>query len=215
LRVVSSPEGQERSLAPADIRHPIFQPFGATAASLGLVRFRRAAQIGGRGCQTLAQFTSGDAAVIDCSAGEGRAIVVASDLNNRWNDFPLHSTFVPFLHETVRYLSRAGAPASEYLVGEVPAGVPPVPGIVTIQGASTGRARRVVVNVDPRESDPTRMSVDEFQSAVTHLKGGGAAGDDAKPAGADQEGRQRFWQYLLAVMMVTLAVEGLVASRTG
>jgi len=205
-------DGEEGSLAPADIRHPIFQPFGPTAASLGLVRFNRTARIGGSGCQTLAKFTSGDAAVIDCGAGDGRAIVVASDLNNRWNDFPLHATFVPFLHETVRYLSRAGARANEYLVGDVPAGVPPAPGIVTIQDASKTRAHRIAVNVDPRESEPARISVDEFQAAVAHLKDAGAV--EAHVAVADREDRQHLWQYLLAVMMVALAVEGVVASRT-
>ena len=50
---------QPLSLAPADIRHPIFQSFGPAAASLGLVRFERAATISASGCQTLAKFTSG------------------------------------------------------------------------------------------------------------------------------------------------------------
>ena len=214
VQVVASPESRDESLAPADIRHPIFQPFGPAAASLGLVRFNRAARIGGPGCQTLAKFTSGDAALIDCGSGQGRAIVLASDLDNRWNDFPLHAAFVPFLHETVRYLSSAGARAGEYLVGDVPAGVPPAPGIVTMPDSSKTRPRRVVVNVDPRESEPARMSVDEFQAAVAHLKDGGAAANNASVAATDEEGRQHLWQYLLGVMMVALALEGVVASRT-
>jgi hypothetical protein len=200
------------SLAPADIRHPIFQPFGPSAASLALVTFRQATQIGGPGCQTLAKFTSGNAAVIDCAASQGRAIVVASDLNNQWNDFPLHATFVPFLHETVRYLSNAGARAGEYLVAEVPAGVPQAPGIVSIPDSNAARPRRVAVNVDPRESEPARLSVEEFQAAVAPLKDAGAVG--ARVAVTDQESRQHLWQYLLAVMLIALAVEGVVASRT-
>ena len=174
--------------------------------------FRQVARVAGSGCQLLARFTTGEAALIDCPAGEGRALVLASDLNNRWNDFPLHATFVPFLHETVRYLSRAGARANEYLVGDVPAGVPPVPGIVTIQDASKTGAHRIAVNVDPRESEPGRISADAFQAAVAHLKDAGAV--EAHVAVADREDRQHLWQYLLAVMMVALAVEGVVASRT-
>jgi hypothetical protein len=214
VQVVAVPESRDESLAPADIRHPIFQPFGPAAASLGLVRFNHAARIGGPGCQTLAKFTSGDAALIDCGSGQGRAIILASDLNNRWNDFPLHATFVPFLHETVRYLSSAGARTGEYLVGDVPAGVPPAPGIVTMPDSSKTRPRRVVVNVDPRESEPARISVAEFQAAVAHLKDQGAAANSANVAAADQEGRQHLWQYLLGVMLVALTVEGTVASRT-
>src|SRR5262249_58353162 len=95
------------ALAPADVRHPIFRAFGAEVASLGLVSFRSAARIGGSTCQTLAKFTSGSAAVVDCSSGDGHAIVVASDLNNQWNDFPLRASFVPFVQETVRYLSSS------------------------------------------------------------------------------------------------------------
>jgi aerotolerance regulator-like protein/VWA domain-containing protein len=207
-------ERASQSLAPADVRHPIFQAFGPTVASLGLVRFSRAARISGSGCQTIAKFTSGHAAAIDCGAGEGRAIVLASDLNNRWNDFPRHATFVPFLHETVRYLSSARAHGTEYLVGEVPDGLPATPGIVTIPEARNGgasRARRVVVNVDPRESEPARISVDEFQTAVAHLKDSGAV--EAHVAAADQENRQHLWWYLLAGMLAALVAEGVVASR--
>ena len=110
--------------------------------------------------------------LIDCTAGDGHAIVLASDLDNRWNDFPLRSSFVPLVHEMVRYLSTPGDRAAEYVVGDVPAGVPPVPGVVAApspRGANV-RPRKVVVNVDSRESDPSRISPDEFQAVVTQLR---------------------------------------------
>ncbi len=202
------------TLAPADLRHPIFRAFGAEVASLGLVTFRTAARIGGSACQTLAKFTSGDAAVIDCTAGDGHAVVVASDLNNQWNDFPLRASFVPFVHETVRYLSTASDRGGEYVVGDVPAGVPPVPGVVSAPSpsGSNTRARRVVVNVDSRESDPSRISADEFQAAVTQLKDAGATETRASVTG--QESTQHLWQFLLASMIAMLAVEGIVAARS-
>ena len=70
----------------------------------------------------------------------------------------------------------------------------------------------MAVNVDPRESEPARISADEFLAAVAPLKDAGAV--EARVAAADQESRQHIWQYLLAVMLVALAVEGVVASRT-
>jgi hypothetical protein len=215
LRVVAPEErgnAESRSMVPADVRHPIFQPFGPATGSFGLVRFTRAARLSASGCQTLAKFTSGEAAVIDCPIGDGRAIVMASDLNNRWNDFPLHATFVPFLHETVRYLSNAHVKSSEYLVGEVPSGVTAAPGIVTIPATGTSRPRRVAINVDPAESEPARISVDEFGSAISRLKEAGAA--DARNVELSRESTQHLWQYVLAAMMVVLAVEGVVARRT-
>ena len=200
----------QQSLAPADIRHPIFQPFGPAAGSLGLVRFSRAATIVAAGCQTLATFTSGEPAAIDCAIGRGRAIVIASDLNNHWNDFPLHATFVPFLHEAIRYLSSARSRAGEYVVSEVPAGVPPAPGIVTIgDAAGSGRA---VINVDPAEADPARISPAEFDAAIARLKDAGVT--EARSVEADRESPQHLWQYVLAAMMVVLAAEGVVAART-
>jgi Aerotolerance regulator N-terminal/von Willebrand factor type A domain len=210
-----NPAATPWTIAPADVRHPIFQAFGAELASLGLVAFRTAARINGSTCQTLAKFTSGDAAVVDCAAGDGRAVVVASDLNHRWNDFPLRASFVPFIHETVRYLSRSSVRGGEYLVGDRPAGVPPVPGVVTVpssRGFAADRARTIVVNVDARESDPTRMSEAEFQAAVTPLKDAGAM--ETRTSLTEREGRQRLWQILLALMIATLAVEGVVAARS-
>jgi hypothetical protein len=213
---LTTPDEQDRRssepqrLAPADVRHPVFEAFGPAAGSFGLVRFDRVARISGSGCQTLAKFTSGDAALIDCPIGDGRTLVLASDLNNQWNDFPLHATFVPFLQEAVRYLA-AGRRANEYLVGEVPSGVAPEPGLVTIR-EDAGRSRRVAVNVDPAESDPTRISGDEFAAAVLRLKEAGTI--EAQAAEVVRESGQHLWQYLLTAMLVALAAESLVAGRT-
>jgi hypothetical protein len=216
LRIVTvnGTRPEPRTLAPTDVRHPVFQPFAGNAATLGLVTFQNASRIGGTGCQTLARFTTGDTALIECPSGDGRTLVLASDLDNRWNDFPLHATFVPFLHEVVRYLASARAHASEYLVGDAPAGVKRAPGIVALAdpAAAAGATRRIAVNVDPREADPTRISVEDFQSAVTRLKAAG--GVEARVEARQQEDRQHLWQYALALMAVLLAAEGLLAART-
>jgi aerotolerance regulator-like protein/VWA domain-containing protein len=202
-----------RALAPADVRHPVFQAFAANPAVLGLVTFDTVARIGGSACQTLARFTTGDAAVIECPAGDGRALVLASDVGNRWNDFPLHATFVPFAHEVVRYLATARVHASEYLVGDAPAGVPRRPGVFTLAGAGqSAPARRVAVNVDPREADPSRLSVDEFLSAVTRMKDAGLS--PVRVEARQQEDEQHLWQYLLAIMTIALALEGVIAAKT-
>ena len=201
---------EARALAPTDVRHPVFQPFAGSAATLGFVNFQTAVRIAGSACQTLARFTTGEPALLECPSGDGRALVFASDLNNRWNDFPLHATFVPFLHEVVRYLASTRAHASEYFVGAAPAGVRRTPGLATIDAA--GVQRRIAINVNPREADPARISVEDFQSAVTRLKSEG--GVEARVEARQQEDRQHLWQYALALMAVLLAVEGLLAART-
>jgi hypothetical protein len=204
-----------RRLIPADGRHPVFQAFQGNAAALGLVVFERIAAVAGSECQTLARFSTGEAGLIECAAGEGRILVLASDVNNRWNDFPRHATFVPFMHEAMQYLAGRRPGGNEYVIGDVPRGVMPVPGIIDVSGDLSGgepRSRLAAVNIDPRESDPTRMSPDDFQSTVTRLK------EAAQPATRletrQQEERQHLWQYVLLLTILTLAAEGLVASRT-
>lgn len=213
VAVASNAVAEPRSLAPADIRHPMFQPFRPNPAALGLVTFHRVARISGSRCQTIARFTTGEDAMLDCSTGERRVLVFGSDLDDQWNDFPLHSTFVPFLHQALRYLTSSRSRAGEYLIGAAPAGVPRRPGAAVLPATPDGRpSRAVVVNVDPREGDPTRMSAEEFVSAIARVKGAGVPASRVETA--QQEDRQHLWQYLLVLMVAVLAVEGIVASRT-
>jgi len=139
---------------------------------------------------------------------------MASDLNNRWNDFPLHATFVPFVHEVVRFLASSRPHALDYLIGDAPPGVPRVPGIAMLDSTARGAGgvRAIAVNVDPRESDPARLSIDDFQSAVTRLKDTG--GVETRGEARQQEDQQHLWQYALAAMAILLAAEGVLAART-
>ena len=132
----------------------------------------------------------------------------------RWRALSaLHATFVPFVHEAVRYLASARAHASDYLVADAPAGVKKAPGFATIgDGRASGTTRRIAVNVDPREADPARLSVEEFTSAVTQLKDAGAS--EARVEARQQEDRQHLWQYAMAFMALLLVAEGLLAART-
>jgi hypothetical protein len=153
----------------------------------------------------------GDPALVDCAHGEGRVLVLASDLDNRWNDFPLHATFVPFVHALVRYLGSARSAASAFLIGDQSSPVHvDAPGVKSIE--INGASRLVAVNVDARESDPARMSADEFRAAITRMKEPGTS--FIRPETREQEARQHIWQYLLMVMVAVLVMESLVARRT-
>jgi hypothetical protein len=94
----------------------------------------------------------------------------------------------------------------------VPAGVPAVPGVAAFGGVSGAAPGLVAVNVDPVESDSSRLSVDEFQTAVTRLKDLAVAEQDVEAR--QQEERQHLWQYVLALMIGMLMVESVVATRT-
>src|SRR5262245_10287689 len=198
-----------RALAPADVRHPVFRALGGRS-SLGLVKFKQIGTIRATACPTLAQFTTGEPAIVDCDIAAGRAVVLASDLDNRWNDFPLHATFVPFLHEMIQYLS-GGQRSSDYLIAQVPSGVPRVPGVAPFTLVPGAAPRLVAVNVDPRESDPSRLTADEFQTAVSRLQEGPAVAERVEAR--QQEESQHLWQYVLGLMIAMLIVESAVATR--
>jgi hypothetical protein len=216
------------TFAPNDSRHPVFRPLGG-AGTLGNVEFSRTVRITSpEGADVIARYSNGSPALVEERTAGGRVLVWGSDLNYRWNDFPLQPAFVPFVHEAVRYLASPRSLRTEYLVGEVQAAL--TPGVVRL--ASVGRSlsgppgepdrarptdeqpgRRVAVNVDPRESDPTRMTAETFQTGISRLNA--MAARDARNEARDQENTQSLWWYGLLVMVVSLAAEGVIGRRLG
>lgn len=190
----------ERRWAITDGRHPIFRPFGTDVAALGNVRFRRTMTLAPSRGRVVAAFSDGSPALVDYQVGEGRVIVFASDLGNAWNDLPRRPGFVPFLHEAVRYLGGARRPGAHLPVADAPPGVAPEPGVHTVPGT----ARRVVLNVDPRESDLTRVSPDEFSRRIEESDRPDAGRVDAA-AGTGQ--RQELWWYSIVAMIGVLIAE--------
>ena len=140
-------------LSVTDLRHPIFRPFGPLSANLGQVRFERTWRIRPEGWDVAARFSDGTPALLERGEGRGRIVLFASDFDRRWNDFPVQPSFVPFVVEAVRYVSGARA-GSGYLVGGAPEGVPARPGVFR----NPRVIRSVAVNVDPRETEPTRLA---------------------------------------------------------
>jgi hypothetical protein len=193
------------TFAPDDSRHPVFRLFGG-AGTLGNVDFARSARLTPAAAAiVIARYSDGSAAVVEERTQEGRVLLFASDLNNRWNDFPLQPAFVPFLHEAVRYLAASRSSRTEFLVGELP-GVAE-PGVVTVS------SRLVAVNVNPRESDPARMTSETFQAGIARLNA--TAVRNQQTAARREEDHQFLWWYGLLLMFVSVAAEGVVGRRLG
>ncbi len=197
------------TLSATDQRHPIFVPFRALAANLGQVRVDRAWRVRPEGWDVAARFTDGTPAVLDRLDGKGRVVLFASDVDRRWNDFPLHPAFVPFAIEAVRYVSAARDAARDYPVGRPPAGAEPRPGVYRTQPDN----RMVTVNVDPGESGTVRVRPDEIDGLVDHAAGTTRAAVELRTI--QVEARQSYWQYGLALMLLTLVAESLVGRARG
>ena len=193
----------ETSFSVVDPRHPMFHPFGGFVGTLGQVRVQRVLQIVETAdARVLARFADGTAALAEYVVGQGRAAVFATDLNNERNDFPRRPTFLPFVYELVQYLAGDRDARRELTVAEVPSGLEPQPGPATLPESG----RHVVVNVDPRESEITRSSVDTFLSHVRFGESGVGAGL-SPPLEAAQESEQRYWWYAVLAMLLVLVAE--------
>ena len=197
-----------RRWVPADRRHPVLRALGeAAATTLGEVTFRGAVAAGESvGARALGRFDDGKPALVEYDLGAGRALLFASDLNGAWNDFPRHPGFAPFVVEMVRYVARLSGRAREVTVADVPPAVPAVAGAAIVPESG----RRIVVNVDPRESDPAPMTAEAFLARVdSRATGDGAAGDEAGPVRRERE--QAYWWYALAAMLAVLVGEAWLA----
>jgi len=73
-------------------------------------------------------------------------------------------------------------------------------------------AKLVAVNVDPGESDPGRLTADEFRAAISPVNDSTA--DLHRTEARDQEESQHIWQYVLGLMMAVLVMESLLAKKT-
>lgn len=207
--------GATATLVASDARHPIFRPFLGPSGALGDVaieQYRPMRDAEDR--RVLARFSGGAAALVEQSVGQGRLLVFTSDLDNRWNRFPLNASFVPFALETTRYLTRGRESRQMFVLPDRPAAAPEAPGVATLPAsasAAEGDVRRIAVNVDVRESNPARSTADEFAANTPRIRQSEAVQVTAEAR--EQEDRQRLWQAGLLVMLLALAGEGLIGRK--
>jgi hypothetical protein len=200
------------TLVLGDTRHPVFRPFATPAAALADVRFDRAWPVAEQGRRVLARFSGGPAALLEQPRADGRFLIFTSDLDNKWNRFPLSPAFVPFVVESTRYLTEVRQQPQTWVLPAAPAGVEPRPGIHQVaEAAGDASGRRVAVNVNMEESNPAPISADEFVSAVPRVPRTAQPDEAAEARKAEDD--QRLWQWGLVVMFLALAGEGLVGRR--
>ncbi len=210
LRLAPEPvaaSGDEAAVVPADRRHPMLRRLTGSASSLSrlpIERYRRV--LDDEGWDVLARFAGGSVALAERRVGEGVLVLFTSDLDNRWNRFPLEPSFAPFVVETARYLTGGIRSRSSFTVPDVPEGVPALPGVHTL--ATTAGSRTVVVNVNQAESDPAALTAEAFLARVPRT--GDPVAPRAEQEARAQEDTQRLWQIALLVMLGVLVVESLI-----
>ena len=202
IAAASTPPGGASGWSVSDARHPVFRVFGTDPGGLAQVSFTRTRRVDLPRGRVLAVFSNGSPALVELPPDAGRLLLFASDLGNEWNDFPRRPVFVPFVHEATRYLAAHREAPRARLVGDAPPGVEPRPGAAV--EPDTGRA--IVLNVDPRESDPARLAAEAFDARIgrsTAAASAAAARDDA----AAREAAQGWWWYAILALAVLLLAE--------
>lgn len=113
-----------QSLSWVDLEHPIFTPFTGTQFNdFSFVRFHnyfllKQTDPNGTGMRILARLEDDTPAIVEVTAGNGRAIIWPFPLDLRWTNLPKTPRFLPLLHETLAYLCPPGKDDPSYRVGE-------------------------------------------------------------------------------------------------
>ncbi len=180
-------------LAEIDFRHPLFLPFADPRFSdftkIHFWQYRRIDASAWPGHRVLAQFDTGDPALIEVPTGRGRVVVLASGWAPADSQLAVSSKFVPMLYSLLELSGGVAAPVSAYVVGDTPAipalagslslrapdgtisdlpagstrlPVATTPGVYTVLAAGLPVAR-VAVNLDAAETRTTPLAAEEFE----------------------------------------------------
>lgn len=154
MQAVGDPIGKEdfQVIANVEYRHPIFAPFSnPNHGDFAKGRFFRYYQsIPTSDASVIAVFDDGNPAVVEKIYGNGRVLCYTSTIDREWNDLPIHGVYLPFLHETIKYLAlKQAGKVPDYRVGDG----------VEYNGSQENAGEEVAV-FDPDRKE-TRMALNE------------------------------------------------------
>ena len=123
MQAVGDPIGKPefKVIASVDYRHPIFVPFSnPNHGDFGKGRIYRYYQTAATAEATaIASYDDGNPALLEKVYGNGRVLCFTSTIDREWNDLPIHGVFLPFLHESIKYLAlKQTGKVPDYRVGD-------------------------------------------------------------------------------------------------
>lgn len=215
----------------------------ALSSDFGAARFFRYRELVSDSTgRVIARFDDGRPAIVESRLGAGRIFLVATTGSALWSDFPLQPVFLPLLQRLVVTAGMIQDPKRWYAVGEAVT-LPDNGASLTISGPggpdrrlppdSAGRTLtldfpgdylvrsdlaaapldRFLVNPAAAESD---LAAAEPQEALAQLKAPAdstAAPNVAPLTAVEQERRQSWWSWLLALALLLLGAETVYAAR--
>ncbi len=228
---------QLQSVGYVDKAHPAF----GSGGEFENVQFSETAHfIPKPNARVLARLADGDPLLVEERAGEGRKLIFASAFDDAISDFPLHSSFVPFVAQTARFLTGTEESNSSVVAGTPvllrrtsssgtadvigPEGKHELPleqanralsYEVSREGfyeitRADGRRLLLAAHADRRESDLKPVS-DETLDLWRNT--GDIGGRSDFPGQQTQTQPWNFWRYVLAVALVAGLIESIFANR--
>ncbi|EDY21532.1 conserved hypothetical membrane protein [Chthoniobacter flavus Ellin428] len=231
-------------LAQIDFRHPLFAPFAdprfSDFAKIHWWKYRRLDTAALAGSQTLAQFDSGDPAVVQVPLGKGSVIVFTSSWRPVDSQLALSSKFVPLLQALLEQSSNLPPQKAQYFVGDevpLPRSSQPLavtkpdhrevpiatdakfsdadqPGIYTVSPGT----QRFVVNLSPEESRLAPFSAERLLALAvplrtTHETPVETARREGRAQAVEIENQQKLWRWLIVAALAVLLLETLFAGK--
>ncbi len=106
----------------SDLSHPIVAPFrgnpGAGLDRVVTLEYIQTKLAAGSPARVALRFSSGDPAIIEKPVARGRSVLLTTSADVSWSTWPVHPTFPPMIHETVRYAAEGRWHQRQHLVGE-------------------------------------------------------------------------------------------------
>ena len=180
---------QFRVLATVKYEHPIFAPFKEpNHGDFGKARFYRLFQaVPTKDTTVIAAYDDGSPALLEKPYGKlGRVLCFTSTIDREWNDLPIRAVYLPFLHESIKYLALKSEDAiPNYRVGDnVELKVPKIESgdVVRNKAIAVFDPNNVETRLRPNTNVPEVSAQDSFfynDTAVPGIYSVHASGADA------------------------------------
>lgn len=239
------PKGDYVTLSDIKTDHPVFEVFRQSGrfAAARVFGYRRATPQ--EKASVLARFEDGTPALLESSFGKGKVLLFTSTLDSSWNDLPLTPLYLPLVRQMTRYLGERDRQAwsligqtfiaTQAKDGALPAIDAPsntrlternqtASGDLIVNARENGFYRLryasatdfAAVDLDGKESDLTKLNLDDFVGAVTGAdpKSDAVAAAQGKLTNEEREAKQRVWWPLLIAALMLFVTEGVLARRT-
>ncbi|MEM9419771.1 MAG: VWA domain-containing protein [Planctomycetota bacterium] len=197
-----------RGFGQIDLYHPIFKPFANPhSGDLFAVEVHQWRALDAPKLQPLIQMANGDTVMGVTSVGGARVAAIGLELNRDASTWPVESTFLPMIHQTLAWLTGRAEVTGDLLVGDRDRDGK----VYDRPGVFDGE----VVALDPTESDPRRYTIDSFDRLTPpedSPQGQQAASASAPTLSADQDGND-FTPWLLLFAATAAGTELWLGNR--